>query len=67
MPDLPRYYQPDAGVARRKGENPQPVLNVDKPVAMKFRMAMRPNTPTKHYKRKRSMATQPDDRKRTFY
>lgn len=67
MPDLPRYYQPDVGVARRKGENPQPSLNVDKPIAMKMRMVTRPPTKTKHYRRKRITTATPDDRKRTFY
>lgn len=43
------------------------MTNVDKPIAMKIRMVQRPNTPTKHYRRKARKASPNDDRKRTFY
>lgn len=64
---FPSYYQPDVGTAKRMGQLPKPAVNVDKPIAMKMRMVVRPNTKTKHYKRKHRLVPQMDERKRTFY
>lgn len=62
-------YQPDEAIARRKGENPKPALTVDKPIAMKFRVTMKPNTRSKHYRRGKAKRKAPayDERERTFY
>lgn len=64
---LPFRYQPDEGVSRRKGENPRPAVPVDKPISMKMRISMRPNTKVKHYRRKGRKGKGHDDRYRTFY
>lgn len=66
---FPSYYQPDIGTAHRMGQRPKPLVNVDKPIAMKVRVSMpkRPNTATKHYKRKRRTTATYDDRKRQFF
>lgn len=63
----PNYYQPDVNTAKRMGQNPKPIVDVNKPIALKMRVTMRPNTATKHYKRKKRMSKPFDDRKRTFY
>lgn len=67
---IPTYYQPDVGIASRTGKRPDPMTNVDKPIAMKVRMAIPkrvPNTKTKHYRRKERRVFSVDDKKRVFF
>lgn len=67
---IEQYYQPDVGIASRTGRRPDPMTSVDKPIAMKVRMAMpkrTPNTRTKHYRRKERRVFSVDDKKRVFF
>lgn len=66
---IPHYYQPDQGVAERTGRRADPMTNVDKPIAMKLRVTAprRPNTPTKHYRRRKATSPTYDERRRIFF
>lgn len=45
------------------------MTNVDKPIAMKLRVTAprRPNTPTKHYRRRKATSPTYDERRRIFF